>query len=144
MTQALEGTGIQERRLLLAGEHVDSDETLSVAFPYDGSEIARVGLASEGQLEQALSAAAAAERETAALPPFRRAALLHAAAALVAEREDELARQMTLETGNAIWETHLEVQRTGEILTFAAEEARRITGEIVPIDAVSRGEGRYG
>src|SRR6185437_6115500 len=39
---------------------------------------------------------------------------------------------------------HFEVKRTAEILTFAAEEARRITGELIPIDAVPRGEGRYG
>jgi glyceraldehyde-3-phosphate dehydrogenase (NADP+) len=53
---------------------------------------------------------------------------------------------MTLETGNAIWETHFEAQRTAEILTFAADEARRIgaAGELVPIDGVPRGEGRIG
>src|SRR5262249_11698070 len=144
MTQALDRIDVQQRQLLLAGELVDGADTLSVTFPFDGSEGARVALADEGQLEAALSAATAAEREIAAVPPFRRAEVLHAAAALVLEREDELARQMTLETGNAIWETHFEVQRTAEILTFAAEEARRITGEIVSIDAVPRGEGRYG
>ena len=69
--------------------------------------------------------------------------MLNAAAEIVRSRETELARQMTLETGNAIWETRFEVQRTAEILVTAAEEARRITGEIVPVDAVPRGEGRY-
>jgi glyceraldehyde-3-phosphate dehydrogenase (NADP+) len=144
MTQALDRTDVRQRKLLLAGEQVDGDETLGVTFPYDGSEVARVALAGPDHLEQALSAGAGAEAEIAAIPPFRRAQVLHAAAALVLEREDELARQMTLETGNAIWETHFEVQRTAEILTFAAEEARRSTGELVPIDAVPRGEGRYG
>jgi acyl-CoA reductase-like NAD-dependent aldehyde dehydrogenase len=53
---------------------------------------------------------------------------------------------MTLETGNAVWETRFEVQRTAEILEIAGEEARRIAaaGELVPIDAVPRGEGRLG
>ncbi len=144
MTETLDTIGLEPAPLLLAGEPAEGTESLAVVFPYDGSEIARVSLADEGQLETALASAAAAEKEIAAIPPFRRADVLNAAAALVRDREDELARQMTLETGNAIWETRLEVQRTAEILTTAAEEARRVTGEIVPIDALPRGQGRYG
>ena len=116
--------------MLLAGTAAEGGESMPVIFPYDGSEIARVWLADESQLEQALQSAAAAEREIAAIPPFRRAEVLNAAAEIVRSREAELARQMTLETGNAIWETRFEVQRTAEILVTAAEEARRITGEI--------------
>ena len=136
----------ESRPLLLAGKPTTSSESLPVVFPYDGSEIARVSLAGEALVEQALASAAAAEAEVAALPPFRRAEILIAAAELVRSREDELARQMTLETGNAVWETRFEVQRTAEILRLAGEEARRIasTGEFVPIDAVPRGEGRIG
>jgi glyceraldehyde-3-phosphate dehydrogenase (NADP+) len=144
MTDVLEAVTTEPRRLILAGEPVEGHESLAMVFPFDGSEIGRVWLAGEEQLEAALASAAAAEAEIAALPPFRRAETLMKAAALVREREDELARQMTLETGNAIWETHFEVERTAEILATAAEEARRITGEIVPIDALPRGEGRYG
>jgi glyceraldehyde-3-phosphate dehydrogenase (NADP+) len=93
-----------------------------------------------------LASAADAEREAAALPPFRRAEILITAAEAVRAREGELARQMTLETGNAVWETRFEVQRTAEILRLAGEEARRsaATGKLVPIDAVPRGEGRIG
>jgi acyl-CoA reductase-like NAD-dependent aldehyde dehydrogenase len=144
MTQALNGIALQHRPLLLAGEWVEGRESLPVHFPFDGAQVASVSLADADQLEIALGAATAAEPEVAAIPPFRRAEVLNAAAALVAGREDELARQMTIETGNAIWETRLEVQRTVEILTCAAEESRRVTGEIVPIDAVPRGEGRHG
>ena len=136
----------EPRSLLLAGKPASSGESLPVVFPYDGSEAARVWLADETMVEQALASAAAAEPEVAALPPFRRAEILIAAAQLVRSREDELARQMTLETGNAVWETRFEAQRTAEILQIAGEEARRSasTGELVPIDAVPRGEGRIG
>jgi len=132
--------------LLLAGVPTEGSEMAAVVFPYDGSEVAHVWLAGEELLERALAAAAEAELEVASIPPFRRAEILARAAELVRGREDELARQMTLETGNAIWETLFEVQRTGEILTFAADEARRIgaAGELVPIDGVPRGEGRIG
>lgn len=134
------------RPLLLAGRPVTTDETAPVVFPFDGGEIARVSLADDETVEQALAAAAAAERDAAAVPPFRRAEILVRAAEIVRSREAELARQMTLETGNAVWETRFEVQRTAEILQIAGEEARRSasTGELVPIDAVPRGEGRIG
>ena len=136
----------EPRPLLLAGRPTTSNESAPVVFPYDGSEAARVWLADEAMVEHALASAVAAEAEIAALPPYRRAEILIAAAELVRAREDELARQMTLETGNAIWETRFEVQRTGEILQIAGEEARRsaATGELVPIDSVPRGEGRIG
>jgi acyl-CoA reductase-like NAD-dependent aldehyde dehydrogenase len=132
--------------LLLAGVPTEGSEMAAVVFPYDGSEVAHVWLAGEELLERALAAAAEAELEIASIPPFRRAEILARAAELVRGREDELARQMTLETGNAIWETRFEVQRTAEILIFAADEARRIgaAGELVPIDGVPRGEGRIG
>jgi acyl-CoA reductase-like NAD-dependent aldehyde dehydrogenase len=142
MTGTIEELTTEARPLLLAGAPTEGSETAPVLFPYDGSEIARVWLAGEELLERALAAAASAEPEIAAIPPFRRAEILAAAAELVRGREDELARQMTLETGNAIWETRFEVQRTAEILATASEEARRITGEIVPVDALPRGEGR--
>jgi acyl-CoA reductase-like NAD-dependent aldehyde dehydrogenase len=136
----------EPRSLLLVGKPASSGESASVVFPYDGSEAARVWLADDAMVEQALASASAAEPEIAAVPPFRRAEILIAAAGLVRSREDELARQMTLETGNAVWETRIEVERTAEILQIAGEEARRSasTGELVPIDAVPRGEGRIG
>jgi acyl-CoA reductase-like NAD-dependent aldehyde dehydrogenase len=134
----------EARPLLLAGEPTEGSETAPVVFPYDGSEVARVWLADPELLERALASAATAERELAAVPPFRRWEVLARAAELVREREDDLARQMTLETGNAIWETRFEVQRTAEIHSFCAEESRRVLGEHVPVDAVPRGEGRFG
>jgi glyceraldehyde-3-phosphate dehydrogenase (NADP+) len=145
MTQTAD-VATHTRPLLLAGTPVTTEESAPVVFPYDGSEAARVSLADEAMVEEALRSAAAAEREAAAVPPFRRAEILIRAAELVRSRESELARQMTLETGNAVWETRFEAQRTAEILQLAGEEARRSasTGELVPIDAVPRGEGRIG
>jgi len=127
MTQAVDQVAVRTRPLLLAGEPVEGAEQVPVLFPFDGTEIGRVWLAGDEQVETALRSAAAAERETAALPPFRRAEILIAAAELVVRRETELAEQMTRETGNAVWETRLEVGRTAEILRLAGEEARRVS-----------------
>lgn len=134
----------ETRPLILGGIPTAGASSLAVVYPYDQSEVGRVGIADAAQIEQVLAAATAAAATVAALPPFRRADILLAAAELVRGRREELARQMTLETGNPIWETRLEVDRTVEIITGCAEEARRLTGEIVPIDAIARGEGRLG
>ena len=145
MTATSAPTSTDTRPLLLAGTPTGSTDRQPVVYPYDGSEIGSVWLATEEIVERAL-AAAAADSELAALPPYRRAEILKRAAALVAERGPELARQMTLETGLAIRESRAEVDRTVEIFEIAGEEARNIAaaGEVVPIDAVPRGEGRIG
>jgi acyl-CoA reductase-like NAD-dependent aldehyde dehydrogenase len=131
------------RPFLLAGEPTAGSAAVDVVFPYDGSVVASVALADEDAAERALVAATDAREAIAAMAPFERADVLLAAAERVGEQGEELARQMTLETGNAIWETRLEVRRTAEILRGAAEEARRVAGEIVPIDAWPNGRGRY-
>ena len=145
MTETIDATRT-DRPLLIGGKPVSGGQTEPVIFPYDGSEIGRVAVADEAIVEQALETAAGAAEETAALPPWRRAEILLAAAQLTHERREELARQMTLETGLAVWESRLEADRTVEIFRFAGEEARRFSalGELVAIDAVPRGEGRHG
>jgi glyceraldehyde-3-phosphate dehydrogenase (NADP+) len=134
------------RELLLAGAPTSSPAQDDVIYPYTGEVVASVALATEEIVEAALANAVEAEPELAALPPCRRAEILVRAAALVEAQRDELARQMTLETGLAIRESHAELDRTVEIFTLCADEARRVSaaGELVPIDAVPRGEGRIG
>jgi acyl-CoA reductase-like NAD-dependent aldehyde dehydrogenase len=146
MTETLDAVRTETRPLLLAGVPTETSERQPVIFPYDGSQIGSVYLADEETIEHTLAAAAAAEEELAALPPFRRAEILTRAAQFVEQRGEELAAQMTLETGLAIRDSRSEVERTGEIFTFAADEARRFSasGELVPIDGVPRGEGRLG
>ncbi len=139
MTTTIE---LEVRPLLLAGKPVVAGDALPVRFPYDGKAFAAVRLADGAVLEEALRVAAEAAHITAESPPFERAAVLNRAASLVEDRVEELARQITLETGNAIWETRIEIRRTVEILSAAAEEARRLTGEIVPIDGWPAGVGR--
>jgi glyceraldehyde-3-phosphate dehydrogenase (NADP+) len=130
------------RSFLLAGEPVNAGSPAEVVFPFDAQPFAHVVLADADACEAALRLATEAAPTVAAVPPFERAEILLRAAALVGERTEELARQMTLETGNAIWETRIEVRRTTEILRAAAEETRRIVGEVIPIDAWPNGRGR--
>jgi acyl-CoA reductase-like NAD-dependent aldehyde dehydrogenase len=134
------------RAFLIQGIETTSEQSQAVIFPYDGSEIGRVWLASEADVERALAGAAAAEPLVAAIPAHRRAEILIRAGAIVRERADSLAAQMTLETGIALADSRAEVERTAEIFEFSGAEARALSsaGELVPIDAIARGAGRVG
>ncbi len=127
--------GTEAGSLLVAGVPTEGSETASVVFPYDGSEIGRVWLAGEELLARALAAAAAAEAEIAAIPSFRRAEILARAAELMRGREDELARQTTLETGNPLDpETvvgGLIDEAAAEKAIDLVEEARRAGAEVL-------------
>jgi acyl-CoA reductase-like NAD-dependent aldehyde dehydrogenase len=134
------------RAFLIGGVETTGEQSQAVIFPYDGSEIGRVWLASEADIERALAGAAAAEPLVAAIPPHRRAEILMRAGAIVRERADALALQMTLEAGMAMADSRAEVERTAEIFEFSGAEARTLSasGELVPIDAIARGAGRVG
>ncbi|MBA2356912.1 MAG: aldehyde dehydrogenase family protein, partial [Actinobacteria bacterium] len=87
------------RPFLLGGDATGSSESRDVVYPYDGSVAATVALADADASEEALALATAAREGVAELAPFERAAILLATAELVLGRAEELARQITLETG---------------------------------------------
>jgi acyl-CoA reductase-like NAD-dependent aldehyde dehydrogenase len=136
---------VEHHDLLLAGRReAGSGEPIDVVYPYTEEVIARVGAASRGDVERAIESAVEAFRLYRAVPAHRRSALLHAVSQLVAARREELARDITYETGKAIWEARLECDRAVNTFRIAGEEAVRIEGEIVPLDGVPAGEGRLG
>jgi acyl-CoA reductase-like NAD-dependent aldehyde dehydrogenase len=131
--------------LILAGRREPgSGPPIEIRYPYTGEMVARVGAASPGDVERAIDAALDAFQTFRDVPAHRRSALLHAVSGLVVQRREQLARDITLETGKAIWESRLECDRAVTTFRIAGEEATRIDGEIVPLDGVPAGEGRLG
>jgi acyl-CoA reductase-like NAD-dependent aldehyde dehydrogenase len=92
----------------------------------------------------AVAAAAAARTKMAALPAYERYRLLMDAAAKVAASHALFAETIALESGKPLREARGEVDRTLQTLQFSAEEAKRIHGEMLPIDAHPGGRGRTG
>ena len=129
-----------ERRLLLAGEWVETGEWLDVASPYDGSVVARVAKAGAAEARAAVDAAEAAMREP--LPAHKRAEILVRVAGALGRRADEAARQITAEAGKPLKAARVEVARAMSTFTMAAVEARKLAGEMVPMDASQAGEGK--
>jgi len=78
------------------------------------------------------------------VPAYDRAKVLRKAADLLAERAEEFGRIISSEEGKILAEGVFEVTRAAEILQLSAEEAKRLTGEVLPLDAAPGGTGKLG
>src|SRR5436309_2373949 len=129
-----------ERKLLIGGEWVATGDWLDVASPYSGETVARVAKAGSAEARRALDAAEAAMREP--LPAHRRAEILVKVAGYLGRRHDEVARTISDEAGKPLKAAGVEAARAMSTYTFAAVEARKLAGEMVPMDASQAGEGK--
>jgi acyl-CoA reductase-like NAD-dependent aldehyde dehydrogenase len=133
-------TTATERKLLLDGEWVETGDWLEVASPYDGSVVARVAKAGATEARAAVDAAERAMRDP--LPAHKRAEILVRVAGALGKRADEVARQIVAEAGKPLKAARVEVARAMSTYTMAAVEARKLAGEMVPMDASQAGEGK--
>lgn len=131
-------------RMYVSGAWVGGAEVTEVRSPYDGSLVDTVPSASAGDVERALEAAVRGAVVMRAMPAYHRAAILRRTAELLASRVEEFARTITLEAGKTIREARLEASRAVETLTLSGEEAKRVQGEALPIDAAPGGDGKLG
>jgi acyl-CoA reductase-like NAD-dependent aldehyde dehydrogenase len=129
---------------LVDGQRVAGSGYCSVHNPFDGSEVGRVALATPEQVEQALAAAARDRRAAARIPARLRAALLDYVREHAAKDQEELAQLLCAEAGKPITLARGEIGRGLETLRLSAEEARRLTGEYLPLDLVGGAEGYQG
>lgn len=131
-------------QLLIDGRWVEGAGAFEVRDKYRAQPIATCAEAGPEQVEAALQAAARAAPVMAALPAWRRAELLAGTAAALAARREELARTIAQEVGKALKFALAEVDRAVQVFGLAAEEAKRIHGETVPLDASPAGGGHFG
>lgn len=112
--------------------------------PVDGAAATIVATSTESDVAEAAAAAYSAWRDWRLVPAYERSRLLLALADQVERRAEDLAVQVVTETGKLLREAQAEVDQAGEILRLCAEEAKRIAGHGVPMDAVAAGTGRLG
>jgi acyl-CoA reductase-like NAD-dependent aldehyde dehydrogenase len=131
---------VQERKLLLDGEWIETGEWQDVDSPYSGETVARVARAGAEHARKALDAAERAMSSP--LPAHERAAILDRVATLLKERHDEVAQTISAEAGKPMKAARVEAERAVSTYTMAAVEARRLSGEVVPMDASAAGVGK--
>ena len=129
-----------ERKLLIGGEWVETDDWIEVKSPYSGESVARVAKAGADEARRAVDAAEAALGEP--LPAHKRAEILVKVAGFLGRRHDEVARQISDEAGKPMKAARVEARRAMSTYTFAAVEARKLAGDVVPMDASQAGEGK--
>jgi acyl-CoA reductase-like NAD-dependent aldehyde dehydrogenase len=130
----------QERKLLLDGDWVETGAWKEVRSPFSGDVVGRVAEGGAAETRQAVDAAARAMAEP--LPAHRRSEILDGVADLVAERHDDIARTISSEAGKPMKAARVEAERAVSTYRSAAAEARRIQGEVVPMDASPAGLGK--
>ncbi|MBN1963684.1 MAG: aldehyde dehydrogenase family protein [Anaerolineae bacterium] len=129
---------------LIGGEWRASDRLIDVHFPYTNEVVAQVYQAGEADLEDAVQAAQRGFQITRKLPSHARSRILYNLLDQMAARFDELVEALTLEGGKTQNVARGETSRAMETVRVAAEEAKRIGGEIIPIDWTEAGENRLG
>jgi acyl-CoA reductase-like NAD-dependent aldehyde dehydrogenase len=131
-------------KLLIDGRWVDGGPLLEVKNKYDGKIVGTLPTARKEDVDAAIDAAERAEDVMAEMPAYKRAEILLKTAALLRERSDDLAKTIAAEAGKALKFARAEVDRAISTFTIAAEEAKRLHGETIPLDAVPAGEGYFG
>ena len=129
-------------KMFLAGEWVDRPRMQEVGNPYDHSVIDSVPKAGTDDVERALAFARRGAAVMARMTAYERWRVLTRAAALMAARVDELGTLISSEEGKILAEGKGEVRRAVETMTASAEEAKRVHGETVPLDADPAGAGK--
>jgi acyl-CoA reductase-like NAD-dependent aldehyde dehydrogenase len=129
-----------ERKLPIGGERVETGDWIDIRSPYSGEVVGRVAKAGAGEARRAIDAAERAMAEP--LPAHKRAEILVKVAGFLGRRHDEVARTISDEAGKPMKAARVEAQRAMSTYTFAAVEARKLAGEMVPMDASQAGEGK--
>jgi glyceraldehyde-3-phosphate dehydrogenase (NADP+) len=138
-------TGTKPHPIFLAGRWVDSPDVLEIANPADPANPAGSTYhATAEQYEEAVNAAVDAFEVTRKLPAYERGRILRDISAGIKARREELGRLIALEAGKPIRDALVEVDRA--VLTFrlGAEEAERMTGELIPLDLMPASKDRVG
>ena len=122
-------------KMYIAGQWVDKPSKVPVTNPYDGAEIDVVPRGDAADVNAAVTSAVNGASIMAKMASYDRYLIIKKAADLIAERTEEHARILSLEEGKTMTEARGEVGRAVQTLTMSAEEAKRIHGETIPLDA---------
>ena len=129
--------------MLIGGKYISSDDLAEVKNPYNGEVIDTVPIAHRQIADLAIQEANNAKKSLVEMSAFKISNKLFNVVKKLEEKREEFARLLTLEVGKPINESLVEVDRSIETLRLSAEEAKRIYGESVPLDAGLNGKGFF-
>ncbi|RSL30206.1 aldehyde dehydrogenase family protein [Salibacterium salarium] len=123
----------------------DYRDTLEVKSPYDQALVTELALAKQEDLHDGVSSCYKTFHTTMkGMPAHRRADILRNAADQMERKAEEFAQAIMDESGKPITFSREEVKRSVQVLRFASELTKHVTGEVLPMDAAVGGENRMG
>lgn len=135
---------MERKKLLIGGEWRETKETFEVKSPYTRETIAEVSTASRRETEESIAAAENAALEMRKLARFETAKGLRRIADGIERRKKEFAETIAGESAKPIKSARGEVERGIATFAWAASEAERFAGEMLPIDTQENGRGKTG
>ncbi|WP_144699695.1 aldehyde dehydrogenase family protein [Fictibacillus phosphorivorans] len=132
-----------KKNLFINGKWQEAGDYYQLTSPYNGKFLASVPLANKREVEDALASAEIGAMKMKELTSLERSNVLERVSKLFEERSEEAAEILALECAKPIKAARAEIARTIETYKFASEEAKRIHGETIPMDAAKSGKGRF-
>src|SRR3954447_26515846 len=131
-------------RIFFAGQWQDRDQKIEVRNPYDATIVDTVPQATASDVDAAIAGAVQGAAVMRKLSGYERLQILRKAADAMFARQKELGRIISLEEGKTIGEGTFEASRAAETMELSAEEAKRLGGELLPLDGAPGAAGKLG
>ncbi len=131
-------------KMFVAGKWSEAAESIDVLNPYDQSVIDTIPKGTESDVDRALATLVDGAKTMRAMSAYERSQILERAARMMLDRSEDFARTISQEEGKVLAEARLEAKRAAEVVAISAEEARRLTGEMIPLDGSENGQGKLG
>ena len=133
-----------KKELWINGEWVTTEAYQWLHNPYSGEQIAEIAIASSLDVDKAIQSAEDTNSIMKNMPAFQRSQILEKVSNLLADKKQEAASILVQEASKPVSAALLEIERTIQTYRFAADEAKQLKGEVVPMDAAAGGVGRIG
>jgi acyl-CoA reductase-like NAD-dependent aldehyde dehydrogenase len=118
--------------------------SVEIINPFDNSVVGKVALAGNEDIETAITRAESAFRVTRSLQSYERYEVLSSIASGIRKEKEEFVLGLVAEVGKPLAAANVEVERSITTFQYAAEEAKRLGGDVVPLDITAAGQNRYG
>lgn len=130
--------------VIIGGSRTYTGEIADVRFPFTGELYARVCQAGPAELKEAIASACRGFEKTKRMSSFERSRILANLGDRIRERSDELIDVIVMEGGKTRKFAASEVIRAESTARISADEAKRMTGEIIPLDWTEDSHGKMG
>lgn len=127
--------------LFINGKWLSTDEKVEVLNKYTQTTYAMVSKAGEKEVDLAIKSAQSAYKSN-KISAYDRYKILKRVSELLQENKEDFAQSIVMEAGKPLKQARTEVDRATQTFEISAEEAKRISGHGVPVEAAPGSENR--